>query len=80
LAKNHFSTDSLTWREFLTFLTTCFFYHGPENPVLQPNSTQFPQGEDKNNNKRSIPLRNKEGNDSKTTQVLIDSTRADQLA
>jgi hypothetical protein len=28
-------TNSLTWREFLTGLTTCFFNHGPDNPPLQ---------------------------------------------
>jgi hypothetical protein len=28
-------TISLTWREFLTGLTTCFFNHGPDNPPLQ---------------------------------------------
>jgi hypothetical protein len=34
----------------LTGLTTCLFYHGPDNPVLQPVSTQFPQVQDNNNN------------------------------
>jgi hypothetical protein len=28
-------TKSLTWREFLTGLTTCFFNHKPENLPLQ---------------------------------------------
>jgi hypothetical protein len=27
--------NSLTWRELLTGLTTCLFYHGPDNPLLQ---------------------------------------------
>jgi hypothetical protein len=27
LGENHFPTDSLTWREFLTGLTTCLFNH-----------------------------------------------------
>jgi hypothetical protein len=39
----------------LTGLTTCLFNHGPDNPLLQPVSTQFPQGEDNNN--WSIQLR-----------------------
>jgi hypothetical protein len=52
LGENHFPTNSLTWREFLTGLTTCLFNHGPDNPLLQPTSTQFQQGED--NNKGSI--------------------------
>jgi hypothetical protein len=54
LGENHFPTDSLTWRELLTGLTTCLFNHGPDNPLLQPVSAQFPQGEDNNN---TIPLR-----------------------
>jgi hypothetical protein len=55
LGENHFPTNSLTWRELLTGLTTCLFNHGPDNPLLQPVSTQFPQGED--NNHWSIQLR-----------------------
>jgi hypothetical protein len=43
LGENHFPADSLTWRELLIGLTTCLFYHGPDNPVLQPVSAQFPQ-------------------------------------
>jgi hypothetical protein len=57
LGENHFPADSLTWRELLTGLTTCLFNHGPDNPLLQPVSAQFPQGEDNNNNNWSIPLR-----------------------
>jgi hypothetical protein len=30
LGENHFPTNSLTWRELLTGLTTCLFNHGPE--------------------------------------------------
>jgi hypothetical protein len=30
LGENHFPADSLTWREFLTGLTTCLFYQ-PDN-------------------------------------------------
>jgi hypothetical protein len=56
LGENHFSVDSLTWRELLTGLTTCLFNHGPDNPLLQPVSAQFPQGEYNNN---TIPLRKK---------------------
>jgi hypothetical protein len=52
LRENHFPTNSLTWREFLIGLTTCLFNHGPDNPLLQPTSNQFQQGED--NNKGSI--------------------------
>jgi hypothetical protein len=48
LGENHFPTNSLTWRELLTGLTTCLFNHGPDNPLLQPASTQFHQGEDNN--------------------------------
>jgi hypothetical protein len=43
LGENHFSTNSLTWRELLTGLTTCLFNHGPDNPLPQPASTQFQQ-------------------------------------
>jgi hypothetical protein len=43
LGENHFPTNSLTWRELLTGLTTCLFNHGPDNPLLQPTSTQFQQ-------------------------------------
>jgi hypothetical protein len=50
LGENHFPTNSLSWRELLTGLTTCLFNHGPDNPLLQPVSTQFPQGKDNNNN------------------------------
>jgi hypothetical protein len=35
MGENHFPTDSLTWREFLTGLKTRLFYHGLDNPVLQ---------------------------------------------
>jgi hypothetical protein len=49
LGENHFPTNSLTWRELLTGLTTCLFNHGPDNPLLQPVSTQFPQGKDNSN-------------------------------
>jgi hypothetical protein len=42
LGENHFPTSSLTWREMLTGLTTCLFYHGPDNPVLQPVFNSFP--------------------------------------
>jgi hypothetical protein len=45
LGENHFPTSSLTWREMLTGLTTCLFYHGPDNPgsstSLQLNSCKF---------------------------------------
>ena len=34
LGENHFPTNSLTWRELITGLTTFFFYHGPENLLL----------------------------------------------
>jgi hypothetical protein len=57
LGENHFPTDSLSWRELLTGLTTCLFYNGPDNPVLQPASTQILQSEDNNNNNGSTPLR-----------------------
>jgi hypothetical protein len=43
LGENHFPTNSLTWREFLTGMATYLFNHGPDNPLLQPYSTQFPQ-------------------------------------
>jgi hypothetical protein len=52
LGENHFPTNSLTWRELLTGLTTCLFNHGPDNPLLQPLSTQFQQGTGDNNNNR----------------------------
>jgi hypothetical protein len=43
LGENHFPTNSLTWRELLTGLTTCLFNHGSENPLFQPASTKFQQ-------------------------------------
>jgi hypothetical protein len=46
LGEKHFPTNSLTWREMLTGLTTCLFYHKLDNLLLQPVSTQFLQGED----------------------------------
>jgi hypothetical protein len=58
LGENHFPANSLTWREMLTGLTTCLFYHGLENPLLQLVSTQFLQGEDNNNsNSNSVNSR-----------------------
>jgi hypothetical protein len=42
LGENHFPTDSLTWRELLTGLTTFLFYHGPDNLVLQPVFNSIP--------------------------------------
>jgi hypothetical protein len=68
LGENHFPTDSLTWREMLTGLTTCLFNHGPDNLLLQPVSTQFPQGED-NNNTGQFHSGKIEGNNPKTVQV-----------
>jgi hypothetical protein len=50
LGENYFPTNSLTWREFFSGLKTRLFYHGPDNPLLQLVSIQFPQGEDNNNN------------------------------
>jgi hypothetical protein len=35
LGEKYFPIDSLTWRELLTGLTTCLFYHEPDNLVLQ---------------------------------------------
>jgi hypothetical protein len=55
LGENHFPTDSLTWRELLTGLTTCLFYHNPDNPEREcstssaHSSTQLQPGEDNNN-------------------------------
>jgi hypothetical protein len=51
--RNQFPVDSLTWKEILTYLTTYLFNHGPNNPFLQPLSTQFSHGEDNHN---TIPL------------------------
>jgi hypothetical protein len=31
LGENHFPVDSLTWREFLTGMKNCLFYHGLTN-------------------------------------------------
>jgi hypothetical protein len=56
LGENHFPTDSLTLRELLIGLKTCLFNHGPDKLLLQPVSSQFPEGEDNNN---TIPLRKK---------------------
>jgi hypothetical protein len=64
--------NSLTWRELLTGLTTCLFNHGPDNPLLQPVSTQFPQGEE--NNHWSIQLRKTEGNKPHSVQELLATT------
>jgi hypothetical protein len=60
LEENEFQTKSFTYRELLIGLTTCLFFHGPKNPLLQPVSTQFPQGEENNN--WSIQLKKTEGN------------------
>jgi hypothetical protein len=53
----------------LTGLTTLLFYHGPDNPVLQPASTQIPQGKNNTNNNWSTPLRKIEGNNPRTVKV-----------
>jgi hypothetical protein len=42
LGENHFLASSHTYREMLTGLTTCLFYHGPDNPILQPVFNSFP--------------------------------------
>jgi hypothetical protein len=54
LGENHFPTKYLTWREMLTGLTICLFYHGLDNPLLQPVSTQILQGGDNNNNNKNL--------------------------
>jgi hypothetical protein len=41
LGENYFPADSLTWRELLTGMTICLFYHGLDNPILQLNSHKF---------------------------------------
>jgi hypothetical protein len=79
LGENHFPADSLTWREMLTGLTTCLFNHGPDNPLLQPLSTQFHKVQDNNNNNWSTPLRKKEGNNPKWFRYRLSSARADKL-
>jgi hypothetical protein len=38
--RNHFPTNSLTWREFLIGMTTLFFNHGPENLPLKSTTTK----------------------------------------
>jgi hypothetical protein len=78
LGENHFPTDSLTWRELLTGLTTCLFNHGPDNPLLQPVSAQFQQGEDNNNNNWSIPLRKNRRQQPKDSSGT-DSTLQEQI-
>jgi hypothetical protein len=68
LGENHFPTNSLTWRELLIGLATRLFNYGPDNLLLQPVSTQFPQGE--HNNHWSIQLEKTEGNKSHSIQEL----------
>jgi hypothetical protein len=66
------STHSLTWRELLTGLTTCLFNHGPDNPLLQPASTQFHQGED--NSKAQYSSGNGSNHNSVRHNMVLAST------
>jgi hypothetical protein len=79
LGENHFPTDSLTWRELLTGLTTCLFNHGPDNPVLQPVSTQFQHSEDSNNINWSTPLGKQKATTQRQFGYRLDSAREDRL-
>jgi hypothetical protein len=54
LGENHYPTNSLTCRELLTGVTTCLFNHGPDNPLLQPVSTQFLQGKDNSDSNKIL--------------------------
>jgi hypothetical protein len=44
------STHSLTWRELLTCLTTCFFYSRACNPLLHSRSSTHEHGDGSNRN------------------------------
>jgi hypothetical protein len=79
LGENHFPTDSLTWREFLTGLTTCLFYHGPDNPLLQPVSTQFPKVRITTTTTGQFHSGNTEGSNPKTVQVRTRLCKRDRL-